>query len=116
MAELSSINIELSKINNTEHNTRFVSPTYLLKEKSLGVEYDLNHEDAEALYQSLLNEAVDNYVQRTGQHLQAKKLRWSAVVNIKDTTTMDDLKKLTQKLYQEYGWQCYQIAIHRDDM
>ena len=42
MAELSSINIEPSKINNTEHNTRFVSPTYLLKEKSLGVEYDLN--------------------------------------------------------------------------
>lgn len=115
MAELSSINIEPSKINNTEHNTRFVSPTYLLKEKSLGVEYDLNHEDAEALYQSLLNEAVSNYTQRTGQALQAKKLRWSAVVNIKDTTTMDDLKKLTQKLYQEYGWQCYQIAIHRDE-
>lgn len=115
MAELSSINIEPSKINNTEHNTRFVSPTYLLKEKSLGVEYDLNHEEAEALYQSLLNEAVSNYTQRTCQHLQAKKLRWSAVVNIKDTTTMDDLKKLTQKLYQEYGWQCYQIAIHRDE-
>lgn len=115
MAELSSINIEPSKINNTEHNTRFVSPTYLLKEKSLGVEYDLNHEDSEALYQSLLKEAVTNYTQRTGQQLQAKKLRWSAVVNIKDTTTMDDLKKLTQKLYQEYGWQCYQIAIHRDE-
>lgn len=115
MAELSSINIEPSKINNTEHNTRFVSPTYLLKEKGLGVEYDLNHEDAEALYQSLLKEAVTNYTQRTGQQLQAKKLRWSAVVNIKDTTTMDDLKKLTQKLYQEYGWQCYQIAIHRDE-
>lgn len=115
MAELSSINIEPSKINNTEHNTRFVSPTYLLKEKSLGVEYDLNHEDAEVLYQSLLKEAVTNYTQRTGQQLQAKKLRWSAVVNIKDTTTMDDLKKLTQKLYQEYGWQCYQIAIHRDE-
>lgn len=115
MAELSSINIEPSKINNTEHNTRFVSPTYLLKEKSLGVEYDLNHEEAKVLYQSLLKEAVTNYTQRTGQQLQAKKLRWSAVVNIKDTTTMDDLKKLTQKLYQEYGWQCYQIAIHRDE-
>lgn len=115
MAELSSINIEPSKINNTEHNTRFVSPTYLLKEKSLGVEYDLNHEEAEVLYQSLLKEAVTNYTQRTGQQLQAKKLRWSAVVNIKDMTTMDDLKKLTQKLYQEYGWQCYQIAIHRDE-
>ena len=115
MAELSSINIEPSKINNTEHNTRFVGPTYLLKEKSLGVEYDLNHEEAEVLYQSLLKEAVTNYTQRTGQQLQAKKLRWSAVVNIKDTTTMDDLKKLTQKLYQEYGWQCYQIAIHRDE-
>lgn len=115
MAKLSSINIEPSKINNTEHNTRFVSPTYLLKEKSLGVEYDLNHEEAEVLYQSLLKEAVTNYTQRTGQQLQAKKLRWSAVVNIKDTTTMDDLKKLTQKLYQEYGWQCYQIAIHRDE-
>ena len=63
----------------------------------------------------MLKEAVTNYTQRTGQQLQAKKLRWSAVVNIKDTTTMDDLKKLTQKLYQEYGWQCYQIAIHRDE-
>ncbi|MGN0915247.1 MAG: hypothetical protein ACI4NE_02685 [Succinivibrio sp.] len=115
MAELSSINLEPSKENNTVHNTRTVAPSYLLKEKSLGVEFDHDHEKAEQLYLSLLREAVTNYTARTGQKIQAKKLKWSAVVNIKETTTMEELKNLAKRLYQEYGWQCYQIAIHRDE-
>lgn len=28
---------------------------------------------------------------------------------------MDDLKQLTLFIEKKYGWQCYQIAIHRDE-
>lgn len=115
MTELSSISLERSKINNVEHVTRKISPTYLLKNKSLGVECSLSSHDANRLLFALEDEAIRNYTERTGQRLQSKNYKWSAVVNIKETTTMNDLKKLTNYLYEKYGWQCYLIGIHRDE-
>lgn len=115
MGEISSIHLQPSKNNNTAHNDRTVSPSYLLKANSLGVECNLGHKDADIYFDYLLNEATKNYTKRTGQKLQSKNYKWSAVVNIKESTTMDDLKKLASTLEKEYGWQCYQIAIHRDE-
>lgn len=115
MTEMSSISLERSKINNVEHVTRRISPTYLLKNKSLGVECSLSTQEASRLLFSLEDEAIRNYTERTGQKLQSKNYKWSAVVNIKETTTMNDLKKLTGYLYEKYGWQCYLIGIHRDE-
>ncbi|HEC1733708.1 TPA: mobilization protein, partial [Campylobacter coli] len=40
---------------------------------------------------------------------------WSAVVNIKPDTSMNDLKNLSKHFQEKYGFQCYQIAIHRDE-
>ena len=115
MGEISSIHLQPSKNNNTAHNDRTVSPSYLLKANSLGVECNLGHKEADIYFDYLLNEATKNYTTRTGQKLQSKNYKWSAVVNIKESTTMDDLKKLASTLEKEYGWQCYQIAIHRDE-
>ena len=115
MGEISSIHLQPSKNNNTAHNDRTVSPSYLLKANSLGVECNLGHKKADIYFDYLLNEATKNYTKRTGQKLQSKNYKWSAVVNIKESTTMDDLKKLASTLEKEYGWQCYQIAIHRDE-
>ena len=115
MREISSIHLQPSKNNNTAHNDRTVSPSYLLKANSLGVECNLGHKEADIYFDYLLNEATKNYTKRTGQKLQSKNYKWSAVVNIKESTTMDDLKKLASTLEKEYGWQCYQIAIHRDE-
>ena len=115
MGNISSIHIQPSKDNNTVHNDRDIAPDYLLKKQSLGVEFDKTAEDADALYMTMLNSATYNYSKRTGQKIQAKKIKWSAVVNINENTTMDDLKRLSSFLEEKYGWQCYQIAIHRDE-
>ncbi|MGL2361443.1 hypothetical protein ACOWK0_07785, partial [Helicobacter pylori] len=46
---------------------------------------------------------------------KAKSYQWSLVVNTKETTTMSDLEKLAEHFEVKYGFQCYQIAIHRDE-
>lgn len=115
MGQLSSINLEPSRVNNVEHNTRKVSPTYLLKDGSRGVEFNHDSNEALKIFNKQLQESVLNYTTRTGQKLQSKNYKWSAVVNIKEDTTMQDLEKLANRLNKDFGWQCYQIAIHRDE-
>ncbi len=115
MGNIASIHIEPSKDNNTVHNDRTIAPDYLLTHKSLGVEVDNKSDVADAIYTAKLNSATEAYANRVGQKIQAKKIKWSAVVNINENTTMDDLKRLSSFLEEKYGWQCYQIAIHRDE-
>ena len=115
MGNIASIHIEPSKDNNTVHNDRTIAPDYLLTHKSLGVEVDNKSDVADAIYTAKLNSATEAYANRVGQKIQAKKIKWSAVVNINGNTTMDDLKRLSSFLEKKYGWQCYQIAIHRDE-
>ena len=115
MGNIASIHIEPSKENNTVHNDRTIAPDYLLKHKSLGVEVDNKSDVADAIYIAKLNSATEAYTNRVGQKIQAQNIKWSAVVNINENTTMEDLKKLTSFMEEKYGWQCYQIAIHRDE-
>lgn len=53
---------------------------------------------------------------KTGRKMQAKAtpIR-EAVVVIEDTTTMDDLQNLAQRLQQRFGIEVFQIAIHKDE-
>lgn len=53
---------------------------------------------------------------KTGRKMQAKAtpIR-EAVVVIEDTTTMDDLQELAQRLQQRFGIEVFQIAIHKDE-
>ena len=115
MAEISCFSIKQTKNINVTHNDRTISPSYLLQNESRGVEVNRNAIEAQAFYDSLLKTAVTNYTNRTHQKLQSKNYNWSAVVLIKDTTTMSDVEQLTAELKKKYGWQCYQIAIHRDE-
>lgn len=114
MGNISSIHFEKSKDNNVEHNDRTHKPSYL---KGTSFECNRSCDDARILYNALFNKAVYNYTKRTNQKPQFKEenLRWSAVVNIKSDTTMQDLEKLSDFLNKKYGWQCYQIAIHKDE-
>ncbi|WP_286349574.1 hypothetical protein [Helicobacter felistomachi] len=59
--------------------------------------------------------AMQDYKEHVGQKFQAKSYLWSAVVNIKPDTTMQDLERLATHFKTKYGFQCYQIAIHRDE-
>lgn len=115
MAEISCFSIKQTKNINVTHNDRTISPSYLLQNESKGIEVNRNAIEAQAFYDSLLKTAVTNYTNRTHQKLQSKNYNWSAVVLIKDTTTMSDLEQLTAELKKKFGWQCYQIAIHRDE-
>lgn len=114
MAELSSINFKKSNAINTEHNDRTLSPNYLLSD-SLGVECNLSHDKARLLKNQIISSAIEKYTARTGQKFQSKSYEWSAVVNLKPSSTMAELEKLAAHLQEKYGFQCYQIAIHRDE-
>ena len=114
MSQISSINFKKSFAINAEHNDRTLPPSYLIDNEK-GAECDRNAEQARELKGQIIAQAKETYTSRTGQRFQAKTYEWSAVCNIKPDTTMDDLKRLAQHFNDKYGFQCYQIAIHRDE-
>ncbi|MCZ6150980.1 hypothetical protein O6B96_08020 [Campylobacter ureolyticus] len=114
MGQISSINFKKSIPINTEHNDRTLAPNYLI-DKEKGVECNRNAEQARALKNQIIKEAIQKYTENTRQKFQAKSFEWSAVVNIKPDTTMQDLENLAKHFNDKYGFQCYQIAIHRDE-
>ena len=114
MSQISSINFKKSFAINAEHNDRTLPPSYLIDNKK-GAECDRNAEQARELKGQIIAQAKETYTSRTGQRFQAKTYEWSAVCNIKPDTTMDDLKQIAQHFNDKYGFQCYQIAIHRDE-
>lgn len=115
MSDISSINFEKSIPINTQHNERIIPPSYLI-----GKDYEVNRSSAEALAlkQSMINRAIENYNKHKkpkAPPFKAKSYEWSAVVNLKPSSTMQDLENLAQHLQDKYGFQCYQIAIHKDE-
>lgn len=114
MGQISSINFKKSIPINTEHNDRTLAPNYLI-DKEKGVECNRNAEKARELKNQIIKEAIQKYTENTRQKFQAKSFEWSAVVNIKPGTTMQDLENLAKHFNDKYGFQCYQIAIHRDE-
>ena len=114
MSQISSINFKKSFAINAEHNDRTLPPSYLIDNEK-GAECDRNAEQARELKRQIIAQAKETYTSRTGQRFQAKTYEWSAVCNIKPDTTMDDLKQIAQHFNDKYGFQCYQIAIHRDE-
>ncbi len=97
------------------HNDRTEPPSHLLENGGMSVEYNRDNREAQSLKQKLIDEASRAYTAHIGQRLQAKSYEWSAVCNIKPDTTMQDLEVLAQHFETKYGFQCYQIAIHRDE-
>lgn len=115
---VSSINLKTSSPNSFKHNDRTTIPSYLLeKEDSKGIECNRSAQEADELYMQLKQESSNNYTERTGQKIQTaeEKLRWSAVINIDEHHTLQDVENLAKKLEEKYGWQSLQVAIHRDE-
>lgn len=116
MSNVASINFKKTKNGQLKHNCRINSPSYLLDKKFRGSnEINKNYKQALELNQQIIHNAKKVYTERTKQKLQARSYRWSAVVNIKSTTTMRELEKLAEHFQTKYGFQCYQIAIHRNE-
>jgi len=114
MGQISSINFKKSFAINAEHNDRTLPPSYLIDNEK-GAECNRSAEQARELKNQIISEAKETYTSRTGQRFQAKTYEWSAVCNIKPDTAMEDLEALAKYFNDKYGFQCYQIAIHRDE-
>ncbi len=99
-----------------KHNDRTLSPSYLLPEEFRG-QNEVNRSSTQAieLKERIIENAKETYLITFKQKNQAKSYLWSLVVNIKTNTTMSDLEKLAEHFEVKYGFQCYQIAIHRDE-
>ncbi|WP_259456739.1 hypothetical protein [Helicobacter pylori] len=99
-----------------EHNDRTLSPSYLLPKEFRGQnEVNRHSKQAMILKNQIIENAHETYLITFKQKSQAKSYQWSLVVNTKETTTMSDLEKLAEHFEIKYGFQCYQIAIHRDE-
>lgn len=114
MGTKSSGHLKKSKAWNIYHNTD-IRPKY-----RIGGALDFNHnaQEALALKQEIIKKAKEAY-KRTRKPkappFKAQNYEWSLVVNLKESSTMQDLNKLAEFFDQKYGFQCYQIAIHRDE-
>ena len=114
MSHISSINFKKSKDFQVFHNAN-IRPSY-----AIGGELSYNRKGYETLKikQELIQNAIEAY-NRTkppkAPNFKAKSYEWSAVCNIKPDTTMQDLERLAKHFETKYGFQCYQIAIHRDE-
>lgn len=114
MGAKSSGHLKKSKAWNIYHNTD-IRPKY-----RIGGALDFNHnaQEALALKQEIIKKAKEAY-ERTKKPkappFKAQNYEWSLVVNLKESSTMQDLNKLAEFFDQKYGFQCYQIAIHRDE-
>lgn len=115
MGYISSINFKKSIAINAEHNDRLQPPSYLISHNDNDCEFNRNSNEARKLKNQIIENAKEAYTAHTGQKFQAKSYEWSAVCNIKDSTTMQELEELTEHFSKKYGFQCYQIAIHRDE-
>ncbi len=99
-----------------QHNDRTLSPSYLIPQEFRG-QNEVNRPSTQArgLRDKIIENAKETYLITFKQKSQSKSYQWSLVVNIKTNTTMSDLEKLAEHFEMKYGFQCYQIAIHRDE-
>lgn len=117
MGNIASINFKKSTEWQIKHNVD-KRPKYAIGKKDDGrdgVEYNTTPEFAKSLRNTMIANAMETYKAKFKQKNQAKSYLWSAVVNLKESSTMQDLEKLSAHFQNKYGFQCYQIAIHRDE-
>lgn len=117
MGNISSINIKKTNAIQTKHNARDedFKPSYLLESGGKAFECNRSSLEAESLRDKMIKEAKERYKQRTGQKFQAKSYLASAVINLKADSTMQDVERVAEHLQKKHKFQCYQIAIHRDE-
>lgn len=103
--------------NQFDHNTRADMPNNAIESLQDFNKYSCSTKEAEQKFCDLLNEARQNYYDRTKQKIQVKdeKLRVSAVVNINEEHSLADIERVAKKIEQKYGLQVIQCAIHRDE-
>lgn len=114
MGWISSINFKKSTSFQVFHNAT-IRPNYAI---GGSLEVTAKGYEAKKIKEKIISEAIAAYEKNKSPKapkFKAKNYEWSAICNIKETTTMQDLEKLAKHFENKYGFQCYQIAIHRDE-
>ena len=111
----SSIHIEAGNYSFLSHNDRSRSTVNSIfnDEKN---EIDLDAKSAYEIYKNELQKRADAYQIRTNQKLQKRAItHLSAIINLNQNHTLDDVKKVTSYLEKTLDTKVFQIAIHRDE-
>lgn len=111
MEHKSSIHVNVVQNNSEAHNKREEKLDYVYEDLSKN-----NESWEQSKISDRLQEIKDLCLKKSGRKLQknAEPIR-EAVVNIKSTTTMGDLKRLSDTLKKELKIEAIQIYIHRDE-
>lgn len=111
MEHKSSIHVNVVQSNSESHNKREEKLDYVYEDLSKN-----NESWEQSKISDRLQEIKELCLEKSGRKLQknAEPIR-EAVVNIKSTTTMNDLKRLTDRLKTELKIEAIQIHIHRDE-
>lgn len=119
MGQISSLNFKKSIAINIEHNNRSMPPTYLLVKGGKGFQSRyVAFDGAKSAVESrdkYVEACQQAYLREKGKKFQAKSFLWSAVINLKESSTIDDVKKVKNYLEKETGFKCYQYALHADE-
>ena len=119
MGQISSLNFKKSTAINIEHNNRSMPPTYLLVKGGKGFQsryVSFNGSKSAVETRDKYIEACQQaYLREKNKKFQAKSFLWSAVINLKESSTIDDVKKVKNYLEKETGFKCYQYALHADE-
>ena len=111
----SSIHIEKGNLGYCFHNTR-QKPTansIFSQEKN---EYDNDAVKAIELYKNELRKRETAYTKRTGKKLHKNTItHLSAIVNLNQTHTLEDLKKVADYLEESLDAKVFQVALHADE-
>lgn len=111
----SSIHIQAGSYNFFRHNDRSqrTKNSIFNDEKN---EFDNDSEKAYKIWRSEVDRRSEIYTKRTGRKLHKKTLtHLSAIVNLNQHHTLDDVKRVADHIEREFGAKVVQIAIHRDE-
>lgn len=112
---ISSIHIKKAKDGSVGHNSR-EHFSYSIVFPDGKNEYNATIKEAYTLYRFELQKRSEAYTKRTGQKLQKKAVtQLSAIVNLEEHHTLEDLEPIKAELEAKFGTKVYQMAIHRDE-
>ena len=115
MQRKSSIHIEQGNLGFLFHNDR-TKPTansIFSQEKN---EYFNDAKTALEIYRQELQKRSKAYTKRTGKKLHKNTItHLSAIINLEQHHTLQDVKKIAEYLEQELDTKVFQIAIHKDE-
>jgi len=112
----SSIHIEKGHTGYLFHNDRSKPTANSIFDRSYNEVYPNTAIEALEIYNKHLKERIQKYTERTGKKLHKNTItHLSAIVNLNEKHTLEDVKKIANYLEENLGTKVFQIAVHGDE-